>query len=84
MKLALDATMSDAPGTRFSYNNKAANLLAGLVEKAAGRKLDDFLKQRLFTPMEITDFKWQRDLAGNRMAWRVSGCGRPTSPKSAS
>lgn len=65
VKLALDATMSDAPGTRFSYNNKAANLLAGLVEKAAGRKLDDFLKQRLFTPMGITDFKWQRDPAGN-------------------
>jgi CubicO group peptidase (beta-lactamase class C family) len=37
VKLALEAELVDPPGTRFFYNNKAVNLLAGVVEKASGR-----------------------------------------------
>lgn len=32
IKLALAAELSDAPGSRFSYNNKAVNLLAGIIQ----------------------------------------------------
>src|SRR5690606_13701260 len=34
VRLALDAEVTSEPGTVFFYNNKAVNLLAGIVERA--------------------------------------------------
>lgn len=65
VRLALDAEIISEPGSRFFYNNKAVNLLAGIVEKATGRKMDDFLRKDLFARLGITDFRWSRDRAGN-------------------
>ena len=38
--LALAAELASDPGTTFSYNNKATNLLAGIVERLAGQPMD--------------------------------------------
>jgi CubicO group peptidase (beta-lactamase class C family) len=65
VKLALAAELSDEPGARFFYNNKAVNLLAGVVAAAAGKPLDEYAREVLFAPLGITDFKWQHDRAGN-------------------
>lgn len=65
VRLALDAQVIEKPGTRFRYNNKAVNLLAGIVEKASGKKLDVYLKGNLFSPMGISDFQWSKDKSGN-------------------
>lgn len=65
VQLALAAELDSAPGERWSYNNKALNLLAALVKKASGQRLDLYLKQRLFTPMGITTSTWSLDGAGN-------------------
>lgn len=65
MQLALCAELENPPGTTFSYNNKAANLLAGVVQKASGKGLDDYLRDELFAQLGITDFTWTRDRAGN-------------------
>ncbi|MFP2906276.1 serine hydrolase domain-containing protein [Pyxidicoccus sp. 3LFB2] len=65
VKLALAAELSTAPGTAFHYNNKAVNLLAGIVQKASGKRLDRYLADALFRPMGITDFTWTLDDAGN-------------------
>ncbi len=65
VQLALDAEIVSEPGERFFYNNKATNLIAGVVERASGRKLDDYLREELFAPMGITHFSWTRDRAGN-------------------
>ncbi|HOY20483.1 MAG TPA: serine hydrolase [Haliscomenobacter sp.] len=65
IRLALDAEVLEKPGTMFRYNNKAVNLLAGIIEKASGRKLDVYLKENLFNPMGITDFNWAKDKSGN-------------------
>ena len=65
VQLALCAELKNPPGTTFSYNNKAANLLAGVVQKASGKRLDDYLRDELFTPLGITDFTWTRDRADN-------------------
>ncbi len=65
VQLALAAELTDAPGTRFFYNNKAVNLLAGVVERASGTKLDDFLRARLFLPLGVRDVTWSHDAAGN-------------------
>src|SRR5262249_39826503 len=63
--LALCAELADAPGSRFFYNNKATNLLAGIVHRVSGRRLDEFIKQEIFAPLQISDVRWERDHAGN-------------------
>ncbi len=41
------------PGTQFGYSNTNYNLLAGIVEKASGKPLSDFLEDRLFKPLRM-------------------------------
>jgi CubicO group peptidase (beta-lactamase class C family) len=69
VQLALAAELSDPPGTRFSYNNKAMNLLSGIIEKASGMPMDKFLDERLFKPMGMTNSGWgEYDKAGHPQA----------------
>jgi CubicO group peptidase (beta-lactamase class C family) len=65
IQLALCAELTSEPGKKMSYNNKAVNLLVGIVEICAGRKLDVFMSEEIFLPLGITDFEWQKDPAGN-------------------
>ena len=65
VQLALAAELSYPPGTKFEYNNKAVNLLAGIVEKVSGKKLDEFMRDEIFAPLGIREFDWMRDQAGN-------------------
>ncbi|MEM6429360.1 MAG: serine hydrolase [Deinococcota bacterium] len=65
VQLALCAELEHDPGTRFAYNNKAVNLIAGIVEKISGSKLDVFTADEVFAPLGITDYTWMRDAAGN-------------------
>lgn len=65
VKLALDAGLAKEPGTDFFYNNKAVNLLGAVVEKAAGKKLDEYMRDEVYAPLGITRFSWMRDEAGN-------------------
>src|SRR5262249_33352239 len=65
IRLALAAELVDDPGTRWDYNNKAVNLLAGIVQKASGRRMDIYLRAELFRPLGIRNFFWTLDRAGN-------------------
>ena len=65
IQLALAAELSNDPGSTFSYNNKAVNLLAGIVLKATGKRMDLYIKDELFVPLGISDFSWRRDSMGN-------------------
>jgi CubicO group peptidase (beta-lactamase class C family) len=62
---ALDGDIVSEPGTVFFYNNSATNLLAGIIGKAAGKPMDEYLRDALFEPLDIRDFAWARDRAGN-------------------
>ena len=72
VQLALSAELTSSPGTVWSYNNKALNLLAGLVKKITGKRMDDYIAARLFEPLEIKEFKWTLDSVGNPHV--MSGC----------
>src|SRR5262249_29391264 len=65
VQLALAAELSDEPGSKFFYNNEATNLLAGLVERASGKKLDRLVGDEILAPLGITDWEWLHDKAGN-------------------
>lgn len=64
LRLALDAPLDDAPGTRYFYNNTAVELVSGVVERVTGQHLDDFIASELFRPLGIRTFRWSRDSAG--------------------
>ena len=47
--------MKFAPGTDFSYCNSGFNLLGYIVEDVSGKSYWDFLQQRIFTPLQMTN-----------------------------
>lgn len=65
IRLALEAPLASEPGSAFFYNNKATNLLVGIVQKVTGRKLDEFMRDEVFAPLGVTRFSWLHDPAGN-------------------
>lgn len=68
VKLALSSDQTHPVGKYYVYNNKAVNLLVGIIEKSAGIKLDELVKKEIFIPLGITDFIWPKDPAGNPYA----------------
>lgn len=62
--LALAAELSEDPGSAFRYNNKATNLLAGIIERASGQRMDQFIVSELFRPLGIDQYKWYFDRSG--------------------
>jgi CubicO group peptidase (beta-lactamase class C family) len=68
IQLALCAELSTQPGAQFSYNNKAINLISGIVKKATGRSLHEYLAIRLFAPLGIENISWLSDSSGNDYA----------------
>ncbi|MBA3816371.1 MAG: beta-lactamase family protein [Parachlamydiaceae bacterium] len=68
IKLALATDVLTMPGTHFIYNNKAINLLSEIVKKAAGISLHEYVKSRLFQPLDIKSDTWLCDNAGNNYA----------------
>jgi CubicO group peptidase (beta-lactamase class C family) len=65
VRFTLKAPLVHAPGTHYEYGNRAANLLAGVVAKAAGMPTERYVQKVLFEPMEIRQEWWAKDRAGN-------------------
>jgi CubicO group peptidase (beta-lactamase class C family) len=64
VQLALAAELSSKPGEKWEYNNKALNLLAGIVKKVSGKRMDVYINNRLFKPLGIKNYGWTLDNAG--------------------
>jgi len=56
------------PGTKYSYNTLAYNLLAAAVENVSKLSFGDYLKKRVFDPagMSLTKLEVQADIVTNR------------------
>ena len=72
VQLALCAELTESPGTKFRYNNKSLNLMSGIFEKVTGKRMDLYIKERLFKPLNIEKYNWTQDKAGN--PHMMSGC----------
>jgi len=48
------------PGTFFVYNNSATYLLCALTERLTGMPFEEWIKDKVFTPLGITDFEWEK------------------------
>ena len=52
------------PGTDFAYNSMNSYILARIVVKIAGKSLTEFLDERLFAPLHITNRFWEVSAEG--------------------
>lgn len=68
VQLALTAELDAKPGMRFAYNNKAVNLLSGIVERVSGQSMDAYARERIFAPLGIRAGEWKKDAAGHAQA----------------
>ncbi len=49
------------PGSKFMYNNTGYYLLAAIAEKVTGKKFGELLKERIFTPLGMTNTDSEED-----------------------
>lgn len=47
------------PGSHFLYNTGATYMQSAIVSKVTGQKLNEYLKPRLFDPLQISDYDWE-------------------------
>lgn len=52
------------PGSDFNYNSLNTYMLSAAICRRTGLSLSEYLNRRLFTPMDITDFYWEKSPEG--------------------
>lgn len=62
------APFLNQPGTTFLYNNANAYILGCLIEKNSGQNLREYLRYRLFEPLEIHNVEWTSCPMGHTIA----------------
>src|SRR5206468_2181770 len=68
-RYVLERSLIHEPGTPFHYNGGATALLAELLARGTGISIDDYARQRLFSPLGIRDWEWLHDLRGRPLAF---------------
>ena len=59
-RFVLEQPVSSRPDAVWNYSGGSTQLLARVVEKASGKPIEDFAREALFEPLDITDIEWVR------------------------
>ena len=59
IRFVLDHPMKQSPGKSFEYNSGGVILLGGIIQHAAGMKVQEFARRYLFRPLGITTAEWR-------------------------
>ncbi len=51
--------LSFAPGESFAYNSMNSYILGKIVTRITKRRLSDFLREKLFEPLDIDNYLWE-------------------------
>ena len=65
IEFVLQRNMIEAPGEKFYYNSGLTILLGRIVKNTSGLTIDKFAEQYLFTPLGISDYRWDKFQDGN-------------------
>lgn len=57
-RFVLEQDVVVGPGREFTYNGGNTMLLAAVIERASGMKLNEYAEQALFGPLGITEYEW--------------------------
>lgn len=60
----LEEPVVELPGRTFLYSSTTSHMLSAIVQEVSGQPVDEYLRPRLFDPLGITDFDWERDPEG--------------------
>jgi CubicO group peptidase (beta-lactamase class C family) len=58
VQYVLSQPMDTIPGVVWKYNGGTTQLLAAIIEKTTGKKVDSFAAENLFAPLGIKRFEW--------------------------
>ena len=58
LKYVFEQRLVARPGEIYNYNGGGTTVLGAAVAKATGQRLDDYARDRLFAPLDITDYEW--------------------------
>jgi len=64
IKAFLATPVENKPGTRWVYNSACSYMLAAIVQKVSKQSLEEFLKPRLFEPLDILPPMWGKSPEG--------------------
>ena len=65
VKCFLESAVLKEPGTTFNYNSMNTYMLACIIKQITGEGITDYLTPRLFAPLGITNFFWEKCPMGN-------------------
>lgn len=68
---ALKRPFSYEPGQQFQYDNATSHLIGIALARASATPLEKFAEANLFGPLDIRDYKWNRDLQGRTLGWHT-------------
>lgn len=60
----LDRPMAHSPGEVFNYSNGNPDLVSAVITRLTGKLAEDYARERLFAPLGILDWHWERDPQG--------------------
>ncbi len=58
------SSLKFAPGTKFNYNSMNSYVLARIAERLSERSFSEYVKERLFDPLHITNYFWEKGPEG--------------------
>lgn len=61
---AWDRPLAGNPGEIYNYDSASTDLITVVLARAARQEAKTFLIENLFTPLDISDFEWEKDPAG--------------------
>ena len=76
VKIFWEKELEFEPGTAYRYNNSGYFLLGYILETVSGKSYDTLLKERIFTPLQMTDsgYDWSEDIIEQRASgYRQNG-----------
>jgi CubicO group peptidase (beta-lactamase class C family) len=57
-RFVLEQPLASRPGSSYNYSGGSAALLAAILQKLSGRRIDALARDELFAPLGITQFEW--------------------------
>ena len=63
-KAFINTPLSHEPGKKFYYNSTNTYILSCIVNKVSGKSLTEFLDERLFAPLDIRNYYWEKSAEG--------------------
>lgn len=66
----LSKDVKNVPGEVFAYDSMVTYMISAIVQKATGKTVLEYLKEKLFAPMNITKVNWETSPEGvNTGGW---------------